>query len=75
MPVHFIGAEYDDIADIHVPAAFTAMRDTCRDLTESVVSAGHWLQLEKPDEVNRLIEDWLHTRNLAPTGQHVGASG
>ncbi|MGW5359432.1 alpha/beta fold hydrolase [Actinopolymorpha pittospori] len=75
MPVQFIGAEYDDIADIHVPSAHTGMRDTCRDLTESVVSAGHWLQLEKPDEVNQLIEDWLHTKNLVPTGQHVGVSG
>ncbi|WP_202897097.1 alpha/beta fold hydrolase [Actinopolymorpha pittospori] len=74
MPVQFVGAEYDDIADIHVPSAHTAMRDTCRDLTESVVSAGHWLQLEKPDEVNQLIEDWLHTKNLVPTGQHVRVS-
>jgi pimeloyl-ACP methyl ester carboxylesterase len=30
--------------------------------THMVADAGHWTQQEKPEEVNRLILDWLDRR-------------
>jgi soluble epoxide hydrolase / lipid-phosphate phosphatase len=64
LPVLFVGAAYDQVADLRSPTILAAMRETCTDLEEVVVHAGHWLQLEKPAEVNRAIENWLHDRKL-----------
>jgi pimeloyl-ACP methyl ester carboxylesterase len=66
MPVLFIGAAYDSVADITSPRMLDRMRQTCTDLTERVVQAGHWLQLEAADEVNHHMEDWL--RSVAARG-------
>jgi soluble epoxide hydrolase / lipid-phosphate phosphatase len=63
MSVLFICAEYDQIADVHVPP--TEMRKTSADLTEAMVAAGHWLQMERPNEVNLLMAEWLQRKGLA----------
>jgi soluble epoxide hydrolase / lipid-phosphate phosphatase len=59
LPVLFVGAAYDPVADLSSPTGRDAMRSTCPDLTEAVVPAGHWLQLEAAPEVNEHIESWL----------------
>jgi soluble epoxide hydrolase / lipid-phosphate phosphatase len=59
LPVLFVGADYDVVADLRSPTALDAMRSTCLDLTEATVPTGHWLQLEAPGLVNDHIESWL----------------
>lgn len=72
VPVLFIGAEYDQVADIHVASGHVAMRESCTDLTEATIPAGHWLQLERADEVNVLIESWLDSKGLGASGRLPG---
>jgi soluble epoxide hydrolase / lipid-phosphate phosphatase len=62
LPVLFVGAAYDQVADLSSPTALDAMRSTCPDLTETTVAAGHWLQLEAAPAVNEHIESWLTSR-------------
>jgi soluble epoxide hydrolase/lipid-phosphate phosphatase len=59
LPVLFVGAAYDQVADLCSPTALDAMRSACPDLTETTVPAGHWLQLEAAPQVNEHIEAWL----------------
>jgi soluble epoxide hydrolase / lipid-phosphate phosphatase len=66
LPVLFVGAAYDQVADIHSPTMLDAMRSTCPDLTEAVVPAGHWLQLEAAPTVNEHIESWLASQVAEP---------
>jgi soluble epoxide hydrolase / lipid-phosphate phosphatase len=66
LPVLFVGAAYDQVADIQSPTMLDAMRSTCPNLTEAVVPAGHWLQLEAAPAVNEHIESWLTSRVTEP---------
>jgi len=66
LPVLFVGAAYDQVADLRSPTALDAMRASCPDLTETTVSAGHWLQLEAAPEVNQHIESWLTSQVADP---------
>jgi soluble epoxide hydrolase / lipid-phosphate phosphatase len=66
LPVLFVGAAYDQVADLCSPTALDAMRLTCPDLSEVTVSAGHWLQLEAVPEVNEHIESWLTSHVAEP---------
>jgi len=50
IPVLFIGAAYDQVADIRSPSALDPMRESCTDLSEVIVAAGHWLQLEAEEK-------------------------
>jgi soluble epoxide hydrolase / lipid-phosphate phosphatase len=59
LPVLFVGAAYDQTADLRAPTALDAMRSTCPNLTEATVPAGHWLQMEAAPAVNEHIESWL----------------
>jgi pimeloyl-ACP methyl ester carboxylesterase len=61
LPVLFLGADYDYVADTTTTRLAEPMRDYCTDLTERRVAAGHWLHLEAPDVVNAQLADWLHT--------------
>lgn len=57
IPTLFIGA-VDDV--IISPEQIEAMRPLVRDLTiEMLEPCGHWTQQERPEDVNRLIIDWL----------------
>ncbi len=64
LPVLFVGAAYDQVADLRSPTALDAMRSACPDLTAVTVPAGHWLQLEAALVVNEHIESWL-TKHVA----------
>jgi pimeloyl-ACP methyl ester carboxylesterase len=57
IPTLFIGA-IDDV--IIAPEQIEAMQPLVLDLTvEMLEPCGHWTQQERPDDVNRLIIDWL----------------
>jgi pimeloyl-ACP methyl ester carboxylesterase len=51
--------------DIFLPPALTeGMEEFLPDLEKHLIpECGHWIQAEKPGEVNRLIIDWL-TRKI-----------
>ena len=66
LPVLFVGAAYDQVADLDSPRMLDAMRSTCPDLTEAPVPAGHWLQLEAARAVNEHIESWLTSQVADP---------
>ncbi|MEU6579511.1 alpha/beta hydrolase [Nocardia sp. NPDC046763] len=57
----FIGARYDTVADTAQSALAHPMREHCRNLTEVMLDAGHWVGLERPQEVNSTIEQWIST--------------
>ena len=57
VPSLYIGAENDVILP---PSSANGMEDFISDLEKyTVMDSGHWTQQEKPDEVNRVIIDWL----------------
>ncbi len=57
VPTLFIGAEDDVIIS---PEQIEAMKPFVPDLeTHMLAGCGHWSQQEKPDEVNRILIDWL----------------
>ena len=64
LPALFIGGEWDTVCDAVHGRFAEPMREDCSDLTERSVAAGHLLMLERPDEVNRLIIDWLVAKTL-----------
>ena len=55
-PVLFIGGAKDAIC---IPQAFAEQKNFIGDLQETVVDSSHWIMEEKPDEVNRLVEDFI----------------
>ena len=60
LPCLMITAELDPVLS---PAMAEGMPGMINDLEMHMVSgSGHWTQQEKPEEVNRLILDWLHRR-------------
>jgi soluble epoxide hydrolase/lipid-phosphate phosphatase len=60
IPTLFIGA-VDDV--VIAPEHIEAMRPLLTDLTvEMLTPCGHWTQQERPDDVNRLIINWLKSR-------------
>ena len=61
VPTLFIGA-VDDV--IIAPEHIEAMKPLVSDLTiEMLEPCGHWTQQERPEDVNRLIIDWLLLEN------------
>ncbi len=60
IPTLFIGAA-DDV--VIAPEHIEAMKPLVDDLEMHMLeNCGHWSQQEKPDEVNRLMIDWLRRR-------------
>jgi len=59
LPVLFVGAAYDQVADLASPTMLDAMHSTCPNLTEATIPAGHWLHMEAAPAVNDHIESWL----------------
>lgn len=57
VPCLYVGAENDVILP---PSSADGMEDFISDLEKhTVMDSGHWTQQEKPEEVNRVIVDWL----------------
>lgn len=65
MPNLFIEAKYDAVCATSLCRISEPMRKYCTDLTECSVDAGHWVQLERPQEVNAALARWLATKLLA----------
>lgn len=60
VPSLYIGAEHDVILP---PSSADGMEDFITDLEKhTVMDSGHWTQQEKPEEVNRVIVDWLNRK-------------
>jgi pimeloyl-ACP methyl ester carboxylesterase len=60
IPTLFIGAQ-DDV--VIAPEHIEAMKPLVDDLEVHMLEhCGHWSQQEQPDEVNRLMIDWLERR-------------
>jgi pimeloyl-ACP methyl ester carboxylesterase len=64
LPALFLHAEWDPVCDTAHSHLADPMREDCADLTEVKIPSGHVLMLERPDEVNRSIEDWLTAKKL-----------
>lgn len=60
LPCLMVMAEWDPA----LPPAFAAsMPERCTDLEmRTIAKAGHWLQQEYPEELNRLLTTWLNAR-------------
>ena len=57
VPCLYVGAENDVILR---PSSADGMEDFIDDLEKvTVMDCGHWTQQEKPDELNRILIDWL----------------
>ena len=61
MPALFIAARYDYICEAVHSRLGEPMREYCRNLSEEIISAGHWVAQEKPREVNAALVKWLAT--------------
>jgi pimeloyl-ACP methyl ester carboxylesterase len=59
MPVLFLHAAYDYVCETIESRLAEPMRAHCADLTEAVVSSGHWMAQEKPARVNAALTKWL----------------
>jgi len=60
VPSLYIGAENDVILP---PSSADGMEDFISDLEKyTVMDSGHWTQQEKPEEVNRVIVEWLNRK-------------
>ena len=59
-PALFVGVEFDPVIAINRDL-FNAMEKTVPDLRKKVLlpSAGHWIQQERPTEVNQLLIEFL----------------
>ncbi|KAL1797075.1 hypothetical protein ACET3X_005615 [Alternaria dauci] len=61
-PMLFIDAKYDHTCSPTVlPKLAEDQRQYVKNLTYETIEAGHWVQLEKPKEVNKTLEKWLDT--------------
>jgi soluble epoxide hydrolase/lipid-phosphate phosphatase len=61
MPVLFIEAKYDGVCETSLSNLSDPMRKYCRNLTQCSIEAGHWVGLERPQEVNAAIARWILT--------------
>jgi len=59
MPVLFLHAAYDYVCETIDSRLAEPMRANCGNLTEAVISCGHWMAQEKPIEVNAALAKWL----------------
>lgn len=59
-PVLYIDAKHDAVCSPSTtPKMEQSQRDAVKDLTYETIESGHWVQLEKPAEVNKVLETWL----------------
>jgi pimeloyl-ACP methyl ester carboxylesterase len=60
VPALFVGADADIIIS---RKQIEAMKPYVEDLEiRMIAECGHWTQQEKPDELNRIVLDWLTRR-------------
>jgi pimeloyl-ACP methyl ester carboxylesterase len=59
MPVLFLHATNDHVCESIESRLAEPMRKNCSNLTEAIVSSGHWMAQEKPTKVNAALARWL----------------
>lgn len=62
IPVFFVNALWDGACDTITGHLADRMRNTCSDLTEVVIEAGHWVNTDEPDKMNSAMERWIADR-------------
>jgi pimeloyl-ACP methyl ester carboxylesterase len=60
-PVLFVNGKWDAICDVHRSRLGEPMRGSCEALTMVDLEAGHWLPLERKNDLVRIIRSWLAT--------------
>jgi pimeloyl-ACP methyl ester carboxylesterase len=63
-PVLFVNGEFDPICSITGNRQGDPMHASCADLTVARVPAGHWLPLERKDQVIEIIRAWLRDKAI-----------
>lgn len=59
LPVLFLHGAYDYTCETVDSRLAEPMRRDCRNLTEAVVTSGHWMAQERPRVVNAALAKWL----------------
>lgn len=72
LPVLFVAGKYDFTCKVAGTRLAEPMRAACADLTEAVIESGHWMNQEKPAEVNAVLARWFAER--LPDAWIAGAS-
>ncbi len=62
LPALFLGGRYDWVNDPVGSPITEPMKAKCRDLTTRLLACGHWMQNEKPAEVNAALLQWIAAR-------------
>lgn len=63
-PVLFINGDFDQICTITANRQGDPMRAACADLTEVSLPSGHWLPLERKDELIQALRSWIESKTL-----------
>lgn len=63
-PVLFVNGDYDQICTIVGNRLGEPMRAACPDLTVTSMPSGHWLPLERKEELIEAIRSWLRSKEL-----------
>ncbi|KAF1924098.1 alpha/beta-hydrolase [Didymella exigua CBS 183.55] len=59
-PVLYIDPKYDGVCSPSAtPKMGESQREVVQDLTYVTIESAHWVQIEKPSEVNKALETWL----------------
>lgn len=70
IPCLFIEAKYDTTCATATSDLLDPMITHCKDLTFASVDTAHWVQLERPEEVNTAITSWLLQNVTASSCDH-----
>jgi len=63
-PVLFLNGDFDGICDITRSRLGEPMRRSCEDLSVTTLPAGHWLPLERKNELVQTMRSWLKAKKL-----------
>jgi pimeloyl-ACP methyl ester carboxylesterase len=63
-PVLFVNGDFDQVCTITGNRQGDPMRAVCPDLTVTSLPAGHWLPLERKEELIQAIRIWLQSKEL-----------
>lgn len=63
-PILFVNGDLDQICGINGNRQGDPMRAACRDLTVASLPCGHWLPLERKEELTLIIRHWLQSKKL-----------
>lgn len=61
-PTLLIHAKWDGTCDTTLSRLAEPMRESCEDLTEVSIDAGHWVGMEAPEATNAALVRWIATK-------------